>query len=41
LREGRPSIAEIAFRLGFSETSAFQRFFRSATGTTPGALRKG
>lgn len=41
LRERKLSIAEIAFLLGFSETSAFQRFFRNATGTTPGALRKG
>lgn len=41
LREGRLSTAEIAFLLGFSETSAFQRFFRKATGTTPGTLRKG
>lgn len=33
-------LAQIAFRLGFSQTSAFHRAFRRHTGTTPGAFRR-
>lgn len=40
LREGRLSPAEIAFCLGFSEISAFNRAFRRWTGRSPGAWRQ-
>jgi AraC-like DNA-binding protein len=36
----RLGLAEIAFRLGYSDTRAFQRAFRRWTGDTPGAFRK-
>lgn len=39
LRDGRIAIGEIAFLLGFSEVSAFNRAFRRWTGTTPSAYR--
>jgi AraC-like DNA-binding protein len=39
LEERRLSIAEIAFRLGYSRSSAFHRAFRRQTGTTPRAFR--
>jgi AraC-like DNA-binding protein len=38
--EGRLSLAEVAFLLGFQEPSAFHRAFRRWTGTTPGAWRE-
>lgn len=40
LRDGRTTIGEIAFLLGFSEPSAFQRAFRRWTGTTPQSFRR-
>jgi AraC-like DNA-binding protein len=39
LRDGRLSIADISFLLGFSEPSAFHRSFRKWTGQTPQAYR--
>lgn len=39
LSQKEPSIAEIAFLLGFSEPSAFHRAFRRWTGKTPGTFR--
>lgn len=33
------AIGEVAFALGFSESSAFHRWFRKSTGMTPGAFR--
>ena len=41
LAEGRRTLAEISFLLGFSEPSAFQRAFRRWMGTTPQAYRLG
>lgn len=35
LKEPNRSLSQIAFALGFSEHSAFTRFFRAQTGTTP------
>jgi AraC-like DNA-binding protein len=40
LRDPRLSITEVAFMLGYSETSAFHRAFRRWTGRSPGELRK-
>lgn len=40
LSAGRYSHGEIAFALGFSETSAFNRAFRRWTGRSPGAWRR-
>src|SRR5262249_980547 len=40
LQYGRMTTAEIAFALGFSEPSAFQRAFRRWTGKTPLAFRR-
>jgi AraC-like DNA-binding protein len=40
LCEREVAIAEVAFLLGFSETSAFHRAFRRWSGTTPSAYRK-
>lgn len=40
LAEPRLPLARIAFRLGFSQTSAFHRAFRRHAGTTPGAFRR-
>lgn len=37
--EGRP-LGEVAFRLGYAETSAFLRAFKRWTGTTPTAFRR-
>ena len=41
LIENKKSIDEISYLLGFSESSAFIRFFRSMTGQTPLGYRKG
>lgn len=40
LEERRLSLAEIAFRLGYSQPSAFHRAFRRRTGLTPLAFRR-
>lgn len=40
LREGRLSLAEIAFRLGYSQTSAFHRAFLRWNGVTPRRFRE-
>lgn len=40
LRETRPSLAEIAYEMGYSEDSAFNRAFRGWTGCTPQLYRK-
>ena len=40
LKEGRVTLAEIAYLLGYSEPSPFHRAFRRWTGSTPQALRK-
>jgi len=40
LEERRLSLAEIAFRLGYSQPSAFHRAFRRQTGMTPQAFRR-
>ena len=40
LCEREIAIAEVAFLLGFSETSAFHRAFKRWSGTTPSAYRK-
>jgi AraC-like DNA-binding protein len=39
LRNSAKSMAEVAFELGFSEASAFQRAFKKWTGASPGAYR--
>jgi AraC-like DNA-binding protein len=39
LREGRLSISEIAARVGYSSTAAFDRAFRRQTGNTPASTR--
>jgi len=41
LRQGRLSIAEIAFLLGFQEQSSFNHAFKEWTGVNPGAWRGG
>ena len=40
LREARHSLSEVAFLLGYSEVSAFNRAFRRWTGETPLAYRR-
>ena len=40
LRNTEMSIPDIAFRLGYSETTSFHRKFKAATGQTPGDLRR-
>ncbi len=40
LKENKASIGEIAYVLGFSETSAFHRAFKKWTGLTPQGIRK-
>jgi AraC-like DNA-binding protein len=40
LREGRLSIASIAYQLGFSDPSNFRRAYRRWTGYTPGEVRR-
>jgi len=40
LAEGRLSLAEIAFGLGFSDLTAFHRAFKRWTGRTPGEYRR-
>jgi AraC-like DNA-binding protein len=39
LRDGRHSLAEIAFLVGFSDQANFTRAFRRWTGKTPRDLR--
>jgi len=39
LRDRRHSLTEIAFLLGYSETSVFNRAFRRWTGSTPSEYR--
>ncbi|MCB1035891.1 MAG: helix-turn-helix transcriptional regulator, partial [Acidobacteria bacterium] len=39
LAEGRCSLSEVAFLLGFSELSAFYRAFKRWTGMTPAEFR--
>lgn len=39
IRDGRHSLIEVAFRLGFSDQSAFSKAFRRWTGMSPGAFR--
>lgn len=41
LEESGPSLGEIAFLLGYSELSAFDRAFRKWTGDSPGRYRRG
>ncbi|MBH1964295.1 MAG: AraC family transcriptional regulator [Comamonadaceae bacterium] len=41
IRDTRLSLVDIAFLLGFSEQSAFQRAFKRWTGETPGQWRRG
>ncbi len=40
LQEGRLSLGEIGYVLGFSDVTAFHRSFRRATGMTPAAYRE-
>jgi AraC-like DNA-binding protein len=40
LREGQIAVSEVAFLLGFSETSAFHRAFRRWMGVSPGEFRR-
>ena len=40
LQEEQIAITEVAFLLGFSETSAFHRAFRRWMGTSPGEFRR-
>lgn len=40
LREGRASLKEVAFLLGYSEVSAFNHAFRRWTGAVPSAYRE-
>jgi AraC-like DNA-binding protein len=40
LRQGQPSLAEVAFLLGYAEQSGFQRAFRRWTGKTPRQYRR-
>lgn len=39
LREGRASVCEVTFRLGFSDQSSFTRAFKRWTGVAPGEYR--
>jgi AraC-like DNA-binding protein len=40
VQEGRESISEIAFLLGFSEVSTFHRAFKRWCGRTPAEVRR-
>jgi len=40
LRHGNTSVSEIAFALGFNESSHFNNFFKKHTGISPLAFRK-
>jgi AraC-like DNA-binding protein len=40
LREGRDSIAQIGFAIGYESEAAFSRAFKRQFGTSPGAWRK-
>lgn len=41
LRSGHHSVKDIAYMLGYNESSAFQKAFKRWTGKTPGEVRKG
>ena len=41
LRHSERSLAEITFRLGFSDQSNFSKAFKRWTGQTPGQFRRG
>ena len=40
LRQNRGSVAEIAFKIGYENESAFAKAFKRVTGVAPGAFRK-
>lgn len=40
LKQGRDSVAEIAFRLGYRSEAAFSRAFKRVTGVSPGSIRR-
>jgi len=40
LRDGRTTVSEVTFLLGFADTSSFARAFRRWTGTSPGEYQK-
>jgi AraC-like DNA-binding protein len=41
MREGAPSIQDVATRVGYESEAAFNRAFKRATGCPPAAWRKG
>jgi AraC-like DNA-binding protein len=41
LRDRKLSVGEVAYLVGFSDTTSFHRAFRRWTGDTPGVLRRG
>jgi AraC-like DNA-binding protein len=40
LREGRGSVAQIAFEVGYESEAAFSRAFKREFGTSPGTWRR-
>ena len=40
LREGRGSVAQVAFDVGYDSEAAFSRAFKRQFGTSPGAWRR-